>query len=112
MGEDEEEELQFPQLGPAPPARPAAEPDDAPRVPPLPHEVTPAALRRSRGRDGETELDRQERTTRLLVGLGWVATALVLLLLVWAGYYFRSGIVQAWPASERLYAALGWRLTN
>jgi predicted Zn finger-like uncharacterized protein len=56
-----------------------------------------------------TEEDRRDRTMRLLVGLGWLGTVVVLLGLIWAGYHFRTGIAQAWPPSERLYAALGWR---
>lgn len=39
--------------------------------------------------------------------LGWALTALVLVALLWGGYAGRGGVMQAWPPSIRLYAALG-----
>lgn len=42
-----------------------------------------------------------------LIRLAWTASVLAILLLGWAGYEWRAPIMHAWPASERLYAALG-----
>jgi predicted Zn finger-like uncharacterized protein len=39
--------------------------------------------------------------------LGWVATFVVLLALLWAVMAWHEEIMALWPASERLYAALG-----
>jgi hypothetical protein len=44
-----------------------------------------------------------------LAWAAWAASIAVLLLLLWAGYAWRAQVMQAWPASERLYAALGLR---
>lgn len=37
----------------------------------------------------------------------WLASLLLLLLLAWGAYAGRAGIMAAWPASQRLYGALG-----
>ncbi len=42
-----------------------------------------------------------------LLRLAWAASVLAILLLAWAAYGWRTEIMQAWPASERIYAALG-----
>jgi hypothetical protein len=42
-----------------------------------------------------------------LLRLAWAASVLILVLLAWAAYGWRAEIMHAWPASERLYAALG-----
>jgi hypothetical protein len=39
--------------------------------------------------------------------LAWAATISAILLLGWGAYAERSAIMQAWPPSIRLYAALG-----
>lgn len=41
------------------------------------------------------------------VWLGWVGTIILLVVLVWCGYVFRTEVMHVWPASERLYALLG-----
>jgi hypothetical protein len=41
--------------------------------------------------------------------LGWVASLVVLLLLGWMAFAFRADVIAAWPASARLFAALGLR---
>jgi len=41
------------------------------------------------------------------VWLGWVASLIVLGLLVWGAYAYRGAIMQAWPPSQRVYALLG-----
>ncbi len=106
---EEDEELPVPsRMGQLP-----ADPDFGfdPEPPPAPlREARPAREPAAR-QAAETE-DRGDRATRLLVGLGWLGTVAVLAGLVWAGYHFRADIMQAWPASERLYAALGWRVTQ
>ncbi len=38
---------------------------------------------------------------------GWVMTTVVLALGLYAGFAFRGEIIEAWPASARLYQALG-----
>jgi predicted Zn finger-like uncharacterized protein len=52
-----------------------------------------------------------QSATRARGGLGltvaWVASVAVLVALVWAGYSFRGRVMQDWPPSIRLYAALG-----
>lgn len=42
-----------------------------------------------------------------LLRLAWAASVLILVLLAWAAYGWRAEIMHAWPASERLYGALG-----
>ena len=37
----------------------------------------------------------------------WAGSLLLLVVLAWAAYTWRSPIMQAWPPSERVYAALG-----
>jgi predicted Zn finger-like uncharacterized protein len=41
------------------------------------------------------------------LSLAWAASVIAMLLLGWAGYAERSAIMQLWPPSVRLYAALG-----
>lgn len=52
------------------------------------------------------------RGRRWGAGIAWIATIAVLAGLVWAGYTFRGQVMHIWPASERLYAALGWHPPN
>jgi predicted Zn finger-like uncharacterized protein len=51
----------------------------------------------------------EPRTPRqgTLLRLAWAASLLALVLLAWAAYGWRAEIMQAWPASEWLYGALG-----
>ena len=39
--------------------------------------------------------------------VAWIATVLALLLLAAAAYVWRVELMHAWPASQRLYNALG-----
>lgn len=41
------------------------------------------------------------------VAAGWVATVLIVGGAAWAGVTRRDSVMQAWPPTERLYAALG-----
>ncbi|HST73964.1 MAG TPA: zinc-ribbon domain-containing protein [Acetobacteraceae bacterium] len=86
-----------------PPSRPAPEP-----VPPTIREEEPPdepALTASAEQSLVAEpAPRREGT---LLRLAWAASVLILVLLVWAAYGWRTEIMHAWPASERLYAALG-----
>ena len=41
------------------------------------------------------------------VWIAWAASIAVLLLLAWAAYTWRSAVMEAWPPSQRLYAAVG-----
>jgi predicted Zn finger-like uncharacterized protein len=43
----------------------------------------------------------------IAVWLAWAASIGLVLFLIWAGYAWRGSVMHAWPASERLYAALG-----
>lgn len=43
----------------------------------------------------------------LAIRLAWAATVLLIALLIWGGYAWRGDVMRIWPASERLYAALG-----
>jgi len=44
----------------------------------------------------------------LRVGLGWLASIGVLAVAGWAAIYWRHELVALWPASERVFAALGF----
>ncbi len=44
---------------------------------------------------------------RTALALAWAGSAALIVALLAAGYAFRLPIMQAWPASTRLYAALG-----
>lgn len=44
---------------------------------------------------------------RLRIPLAWAASLLLLGAFVWAMIAWRTGVMHAWPPSERLYAALG-----
>lgn len=48
-----------------------------------------------------------ERRGRPGVWLGWLASAVIWGLVIWAGYAYRADIMAAWPPSQRLYVALG-----
>ncbi len=41
--------------------------------------------------------------------LGWAASLVLLIGLAWAGLHWRDHVMHAWPASTRLFAALGLR---
>jgi predicted Zn finger-like uncharacterized protein len=47
------------------------------------------------------------RSGGVALRLAWVASLVVLGVLVWGGYAQRTAIMQAWPPSIRVYAALG-----
>ncbi len=47
------------------------------------------------------------RAPRRGVALGWVALVAVVVAVIGGGAYFRNEIVAAWPATARLYAAIG-----
>ena len=87
-----------------PPPRPAPEPvalatvpDEVPVGEPAPTASTEQAL-------VIAPATRREAT---LLRAAWAASVLILVLLAWAAYGWRAEIMHAWPASERLYAALG-----
>jgi hypothetical protein len=87
-----------------PPARPAPEPIAAATVQaeqPMPD----PALTASTGQAPVVEPPARREAT--LLRLAWAASVLILVLLAWAAYGWRAEIMHAWPASERLYAALG-----
>ena len=46
------------------------------------------------------------------VWLGWIASIVLLAVLIWAGYTYRNDVMQAWPPSQRLYAAIGLGLPS
>ncbi|MGH7066829.1 MAG: zinc-ribbon domain-containing protein [Acetobacteraceae bacterium] len=41
------------------------------------------------------------------IWLSWAGTIVVIVLLVWGGYTFRTEVMHLWPASQRLYALMG-----
>jgi predicted Zn finger-like uncharacterized protein len=46
-----------------------------------------------------------------LVWTAWAVSIAALLLFCWAAYEWRAEVMQIWPPSQRLYAALGLRST-
>ena len=88
-----------------PPARQSPEPVAAVTVPAEVEPAGEAALTAS----AEQALIAEPATRRegTLLRLAWAASVLILVLLAWAAYGWRAEIMHAWPASERLYAALG-----
>ena len=75
----------------APPQRFAPEPAERILAPPAAHVAPPARRRRAPP----------------AVWLGWVASVAVWGMVIWAGYAYRAQVMDAWPPSQRLYAALG-----
>ncbi|MGH7159776.1 MAG: hypothetical protein ACREFS_06820 [Acetobacteraceae bacterium] len=49
----------------------------------------------------------RQRAAPASVWLAWAGTIVVIAILLGGGYTFRADVMHAWPASERLYAALG-----
>ena len=89
--------------------RPPA-PEDHARVEPRlsgyrPRNVDSADDARLPPRDDEIELA-PRRGGALL---GWLISLVILALLIWAAFVFRSQVMGAWPPSARLYAVLGLR---
>jgi predicted Zn finger-like uncharacterized protein len=84
-----------PETGPPATPNPAADPGEPVMEPPLTASTEQALV--------------EPRTLRqgTLLRLAWAASLLALVLLASAAYGWRAEIMQAWPASERLYAALG-----
>ena len=90
-----------------------------------------AVARRARGRDGSRGVDDARRDGGIRLGLrgnsasavapgsapamrpnvalriAWAASIVAVLVLGWGAYAWRAAIMEAWPASIRLYAALG-----
>ena len=81
-----------PQAEPEPPPAPVPSVDIEPREEPRLVPSRPAAPPRGRN---------------TALRLAWVASVAVLGLLVWGAYVERAAIMQLWPASIRLYGALG-----
>jgi predicted Zn finger-like uncharacterized protein len=106
---------------PPPPARPQAaahaaereelpphEPERAARVEPRlpgyrPRSVDTEDDDRPPPRDDEIEIAPRSRGAVV----AWVLSLLLLALLVWAAFAFRSVVMGAWPPSTRLFAAFG-----
>jgi predicted Zn finger-like uncharacterized protein len=86
-----------PTPGPAPAPAPPTARDEEP--------VAEPALTASVGEALVAEPSARREGT--LLRLAWAASLLILILLAWAAYGWRTEIMHAWPASERLYAALG-----
>ncbi|MBV8521807.1 MAG: hypothetical protein JOY71_06735 [Acetobacteraceae bacterium] len=76
---------------PAPVASPSMRPADGAR--PALSRLVPERKRGSR--------------PNLLALAAWAGSVAVILIGLWAAYAWRQEIMQAWPASERLYAGLG-----
>ncbi len=55
----------------------------------------------------DDEIEQVPRRRGALVA--WLVSLLILALLIWAAFAFRSQVMGAWPPSERLFAALGLR---
>ena len=86
-----------------PPSRPAPEP-----APPAARDEEPVAEPALTASVGEALVaEPSARREGTLLRLAWAASVLILILLAWAAYGWRTEIMHAWPASERLYAALG-----
>jgi predicted Zn finger-like uncharacterized protein len=86
-----------------PPSRQAPEPVAAP----APDEELVAEPPLTASAEQALIVEPSTRREGTLLRLAWAASVLVLVLLVWAAYGWRAEIMHAWPASERLYAALG-----
>ncbi len=90
---------------PSPPIRAQAAPADADRPAPEPPPEGPTAFA-AMDRLGLTSKPAPE-TGRAALRAAWAASILVLILAAAAGYTWRDGLMQAWPPSQRVYAALG-----
>lgn len=106
-------------LPPAPPEEPP-EPNEAPPADMIelsPAEVSPPPVRAARSmsldRPSPTAMQRLVNIAEppprpsLWPAAAWAASILVLALLAWAAFAWRTDIMQAWPPSTRVYAALG-----
>lgn len=107
----------------APPPTPAPQPEPFDAAPPPPDELPDPRIEprlsgyrprsidsaddtRPPPRDDEIELVPRRRGGALI---GWLVSLVILALLIWAAFAFRSEVMGAWPPSTRLYAALGLR---
>jgi predicted Zn finger-like uncharacterized protein len=92
-----------PASAPAPGSAPAPDSDSTPAAPAAELRVPPRALPpRDYVEDEEPDQNRRSGAWG-----GWLVTLIVLAALCWAAYGWRDQIMQAWPPSIRLYAALG-----
>jgi predicted Zn finger-like uncharacterized protein len=88
---------------PAPRARPDLRLDRMPRTEPQPPLPAPHIER-----EPPPSLRARSRPIPALASIAAVATSvLVLIALGWAIYAWRAEVMQAWPPSQRLFAALG-----
>ncbi len=95
---------------PSAPSAPEPEPEAGGRVEPRlpgyhPRSIDTADDARPPARDDEIDLAPRRRGALI----AWAVSLLLLALLIWAAFAFRSNVMGAWPPSERLFALLGLR---
>lgn len=93
-----------PEAAPEPQWPEAEEPEDAQTEPPGP---PPADIPRFTAMDRLALHRPSTRDSRIPLRVAWVATILALLTLFAVAYVWRVELMHAWPASQRLYDALG-----
>jgi predicted Zn finger-like uncharacterized protein len=115
-----------PEAPPPPPPEPLLRRPAPPPEPPPPPSALEPPLRadqrlagfRPRGEREEVETtdeslppvhyeDEEPRGRAALIG--WLLSLLLLAVIIWAALAYRDAVMAAWPASERIYAALGLR---
>ena len=95
---------------PAAPVVPEEAPVEAPagRAEPMPAARPTPTFGRAAARTVQRSAAQQARPRRnVAVRLAWGVSVLVVLLLGWGAYVEQARIMQVWPPSIRLYAALG-----
>jgi predicted Zn finger-like uncharacterized protein len=89
-----------PEAAAAPAAPPAPEPPAAEEQDPVPGAFAPL-------RPADPPQPGKPALLTAVAGLGWAALVAAVLAISWGAYHYRRAVMESWPQSASLYAALG-----